>query len=66
MWFLNVLNTYKLESAMAALLLSWLSNGVFFVVFVSLLAHYYRIYQRSTKRKKTVIFWDYRAKKVCF
>lgn len=66
MWFLNVLNTYKLESAMAALMLSWLSNGIFFVIFVSLLAYYYKLYTRSAKRKKTVIFWDYRVNKVCF
>ncbi len=66
MWFLNALNTYKLESAMAALALSWLSNGVFFIVFVSLLAYYYKLYNRSKKRRKTVIFWDYRVNKVCF
>lgn len=58
----NIIDRYKFETAITLLMLSWLSNGICFSVFLSLLGYYVAQYYKAEKRR-TNFWYDYRAYK---
>ncbi len=57
----NFIQDYKLETAIGALMLAWLANGLFILAFISLIIYSWNEYQNRSPR---VQFYTYKGTRV--